>query len=85
MIAESGVSRIIEVDREGKLVHQMPLKVSAPRILIAIHALFVNSIRATTLSATKAMGCVREYKPSGEIAWEYAVPLFDKKPAPATA
>ena len=30
MIAESGVSRIIEVDKGGKIVNEIPLKVSAP-------------------------------------------------------
>lgn len=81
MIAESGVSRIIEVDRSGKIVSEMPLKVAAP-----------NPHRDTRLVRKLASGnylvchegdgLVREYKANGETAWEYAVPLFDKKPAP---
>ncbi len=81
MIAESGVSRIIEVDREGKLVHQMPLKVSAPhphRDTRLVRKLDSGNY----LVCHEGDGVVREYKPSGEVAWEYAVPLFDKKPAP---
>ncbi len=81
MIAESGVSRIIEVDKEGKLVHQMPLKVAAPhphRDTRLVRKLDSGNY----LVCHEGDGVVREYKPSGEIVWEYAVPLFDKKPAP---
>lgn len=81
MIAESGVSRIIEVDANGKLVHEMPLKVSAPdphrdtRLVRKLQS-------GNYLVCHEGDGIVREYKPSGETAWEFAVPLFGKQPAP---
>ena len=81
MIAESGVSRIIEVDKSGKIVNEMPLKVSAPhphrdtRLVRKLES-------GNYLVCHEGDGLVREYKPNGETAWEYAVPLFDKKPAP---
>ncbi len=81
MIAESGVSRIIEVDKSGKLVSEMPLKVSAPhphRDTRLVRKLATGNY----LVCHEGDGIVREYKPSGETVWEFAVPLFDKKPAP---
>ena len=80
MIAESGVSRIIEVDTSGKLVHEMPLKVSKPhphRDTRLVRKLASGNY----LVCHEGDGLVREYKPTGETVWEYAVPLFDKKPA----
>ncbi len=81
MIVESGVSRIIEVDAQGKIVHQVALKVSKP-----------DAHRDTRLVRKLPSGnylvchegdaVVREYAPNGETVWEYAVPLFDRKPAP---
>ena len=81
MIAESGVSRIIEVDRSGKIVREMPLKVAAPhphRDTRLVRKLASGNY----LVCHEGDGLVREYRPNGETAWEYAVPLFDKKPAP---
>jgi outer membrane protein assembly factor BamB len=81
MIAESGVSRIIEVDKDGKIVHEMPLKVAAPhphRDTRLVRKLATGNY----LVCHEGDGIVREYKPSGETAWEFAVPLFDKQSAP---
>ncbi len=80
MIAESGVSRIIEVDASGKLVHEMPLKVANPhphRDTRLVRKLASGNY----LVCHEGDGLVREYKPNGETAWEYAVPLFDKQRA----
>jgi outer membrane protein assembly factor BamB len=71
MIAESGPGRIIEVDRDGKLVHEVALKVVHP-----------DPHRDTRLVRKLASGnylvahegdnkIVREYQPSGKIVWEY--------------
>ncbi len=80
MIAESGPARIIEVDREGKLLKQFPLKVEHPhphkdtrlaRKLASGHYLVCH----------EGDGAVREYDGEGNVVWEYDVPLFDRKPA----
>jgi len=79
MIAESGVSRIIEVDRDGKLLKKIKLKVSQPdahrdtRLVRKLES-------GIYLVCHEGDGLVREYDPKGEIVWEYAVPLFDKQP-----
>ncbi len=82
MIAESGRARIIEIDREGKLLKEVALKVDHP-----------NPHRDTRLARKIANGnylvchegdgVVREYDGSkGEVVWEFAVPMFDKEPQP---
>lgn len=79
MIAESGVSRIIEVDRDGKLLRKIQLKVSKPdphRDTRLVRKLDTGNY----LVCQEGDGLVREYDAKGEIAWEYQVPLFDKQP-----
>jgi hypothetical protein len=80
MIAESGPARIVEVDRAGKLLKVVPLTVQ--------HG---DAHRDTRLSRKLANGhylvChegdghVREYDADGKVVWDFAVPLFDRKPA----
>lgn len=80
MIAESGAARIIEVDPTGKLVHQMPLKVSRPhphRDTRLVRKLASGNY----LVAHEGDGLVREYSPDGKTVWEFNVPLFDREPA----
>ncbi len=80
MIAESGIARIIEVDKEGKLVHQIKLKVDHP----ATHR-DTRLVRALAnghyIACHEGDGVVREYDREGTVVWEYPVPLFDQKPA----
>lgn len=80
MIAESGVSRIIEVDRDGRIHKQIALKVSKPhphrdtrlaRKLDSGHYLVAH----------EGDGAVREYDGDGKVVWEFDVPLFGRKPA----
>ncbi len=79
MIAESGVSRIIEVDREGKIQHTMKLQVKHPDAHRDTR--LVRKLKnGNYLVCHEAEGLVREYEPSGETAWEYPVPLFDREP-----
>jgi outer membrane protein assembly factor BamB len=79
MIAESGVSRIIEVDRDGKLIRQIKLKVSKPdahrdtRLARKLES-------GNYLVCHEGDGLVREYDAKGETVWEYNIPLFDKQP-----
>jgi len=77
MIAESGPARIIEVDKEGKIHHQIKLKVSHP----STHSdtrLARKIANGNYLVAHESDGCVREYDAKGRIVWEYEVPLFGK-------
>lgn len=74
MVAESGNARIVEVDRDGRIVHEMPLTVEHPhphrdtrmaRKLANGHYLVCH----------EADGKVREYEPTGKVVWTYALDL----------
>ena len=74
MIAETGNRRIIEVDRDGKIVHEIPLTVDHPhphrdtrlaRKLANGHYLVCHEGDAT----------VREYDGAGKIVWSYTLDL----------
>lgn len=72
MIAESGARRIIEVDREGKTIHEIPLRVDNP-----------DPHRDTRLVRPTPAGnyvvahegdqVIREYDRQGKVVWEYKV------------
>lgn len=79
MIAESGPARIIEVDREGKLLHELKLKVEHPHPHTDTR-LARKLKTGNYLVCHEGDGAVREYSPRGEIVWEYDVPLFDQSP-----
>jgi len=80
MVAESGAGRIIEVDRDGALLKEVPLKIEKP-----------DAHRDTRLARKLANGhylvchegdgLVREYDGAGAVVWEFAVPLFDRERA----
>ncbi|MEM9366150.1 MAG: PQQ-binding-like beta-propeller repeat protein [Planctomycetota bacterium] len=80
MVAESGRGRIIEIDRSGKILHEITLKIDHP-----------NPHRDTRLVrrldhggylvAHEGDGVVREYDRDGTVQWEYSIPLFGKEPA----
>jgi hypothetical protein len=81
MIAESGNRRIIEVDRHGRIVHEIPLTVDHP-----------NSHRDTRLARKlenghylvchEGDGVVREYDGSGKVVWSYALDLNGRPETP---
>ena len=80
MIAESGPARIIEVDRSGRLLRQIKLRVLHPHP-------HTDTRLARQLSTGNYLVChegdgmVREYdRESGDVVWEYEVPLFGRKP-----
>ena len=80
MIAESGIGRIIEVDRDGKLHRQIKLKVSRPHPHTDTR-LARKLANGNYLVCHEGDGFVREYDgKSGDVAWEYEVPLFGKQP-----
>lgn len=80
MVAESGPGNIVEIGADLKLVHRMPMQVTKP-----------DAHRDTRLVRKLASGnylvchegdaVVREYNPAGKTVWQYAVPLFERKPA----
>ena len=79
MIAESGVGRIIEVDRSGKLIKQIKLKVAKndPHRDTRLVRKLDNG---HYLVAHEAEGAVREYDGEGNVVWDYPVPMFGKEP-----
>ncbi len=81
MIAETGVKRFIEVDRQGRLLKQTAMKVDRPhphtdtRIVRKLD-------NGNYLACHEGDGVLREYEgATGDVVWEYAVPLFGKEPA----
>lgn len=81
MIAESGTARIIEVDREGKLSRETKLVTNNPNAHSDTR-LVRTLAGGNYLVAHEADGMVREYdSKTGEVVWEYDVPLFGKQAA----
>jgi outer membrane protein assembly factor BamB len=79
MIAESGPGRIVEVDREGRLVKEIRLKLLNP----STHSdtrLARKLGNGHYLVAHERDGAVREYDEDGSVVWDYEVPLFGKEP-----
>lgn len=77
MLVESGPARIIEVDRDGTIRHEVPLTVSTP----SVHSDTRNARKTaagTYLVAHEKDGVVREYDTTGAVIWEFAVPLFGR-------
>ena len=77
MIAESGNRRIVEVDADGKVVKEVPLKVDHPdphrdtrraRKLANGHYLVCH----------EGDGTIREYDDTGTVVWSYTLELGDR-------
>ena len=78
MIVESGPARIIEIDRNGKLLKQINLKVDDPHPHRDTR-LARKIANGNYLVAHEGDGVIREYDgQDGSVVWEFAVPLFDK-------
>ena len=74
MIAESGNRRLIEVDADGKIVHEVPLTVEKPdahRDTRMARKLDTGNY----LVCHEGDGKVREYDPKGKVVWTYALDL----------
>lgn len=81
MIAETGNMRIIEVDKDDKIMHEVPLTVSKP-----------NSHRDTRrarkldngnyLVCHEGDGVVREYDRAGKIVWSHTLDLAGRPRTP---
>ncbi len=81
MIVENGVGRIIEVDRDGRLLHEVSYQVSRRNA----HRDVRQGYRLPSgnyLLCHEGEGRVTEYARDGQIVWDYKVPLFDRQPAP---
>jgi hypothetical protein len=79
MIAESGIGRLIEVDRAGKIERAIKLKIKHPSTHHDIR-LACKLPSGNYLVCHEGDGAVREYDAAGAVVWEYDVPLFDQKP-----
>jgi len=81
MVAESGNRRIVEVDRDGKIVKEVALQVDHPEP----HR---DTRMARKLSSGNYLVChegdgvVREYDDSGKVVWSYALDLAGRPAAP---
>jgi hypothetical protein len=81
MVAESGNRRIVEVDRDGQIVRQIPLMVDRP-----------NAHRDTRLARKlenghylvchEGDGIVREYDGTGKVVWSYTLELGGRERTP---
>ena len=80
MIAESGPGRIIEVDREKKLLKEIKFTLDSPHPHRDTR-LARKLDNGHYLVAHEGDGKVREYDDAGSVVWEYAIPLFGKEPA----
>lgn len=80
MIAVTKIQQIIEVDRQGKIVKQIAMKVDHPHPHTDTR-LVRKLTNGHYLACHEGDGTIREYDGSGKVVWEYEVPLFDKKPA----
>lgn len=79
MIAESGAGRIIEVDAHGTIHREIKLELDHPDAHSDTR-LVRRTPADTYLVAHEADGKVREYdRQSGNVVWEYEVPMFDKE------
>ncbi len=80
MIAESGPARIIEVDRDGKLLHEIALKVDRPHPHMDTR-LARKLESGNYLVCHEGDGAVREYEGrTGDVVWEFEVPMFGREP-----
>ncbi|MEY2408925.1 MAG: hypothetical protein QOF48_1595 [Verrucomicrobiota bacterium] len=78
MIVESGPARIIEVDKQGRLQHEIKLKVLHP----STHSdtrLARKIANGNYLVAHESDGTVREYDHDGKVVWEFELPLFGRE------
>lgn len=81
MIAECGNKRVIEVDKDGRVVFEMPLQVERPdshRDTRRVRKL----ANGNYLVAHEGMGMIREYERTGKVVWEYVLDLNGQPPVP---
>lgn len=80
MIAESGPGRIIEIDRDGKLLKEIKLVVNKPHPHTDTR-LVRKIANGNYLVCHEGDGAVREYNSFGHVVWDFEVPMFGRKAA----
>lgn len=81
MVAESGNTRIVEVDRQGKIVKEVPLTVTKTNAHSDTR-LVRKLANGNYLVCHEADGVVREYDASGQAVWSYALDLNGRPKSP---
>lgn len=81
VVAESGNRRVVEVDKGGKVVKEVPLQVAKPdphrdtRLVRKLES-------GNYLVCQEGDGVVREYDPKGKVVWEYKLDLGERPASP---
>lgn len=81
MVAESGNQRIVEVNKDGKIVKEISLQVDHPdphRDTRMVRKLKSGNY----LVCHEADGCVREYNVDGKVVWTYKLDLGGRPASP---
>lgn len=81
VVAESGNRRVVEVDKDGKVVKEVPLQVAKPdphRDTRMVRKLDGGNY----LVCQEGDGVVREYDPKGKVVWEYKLDLGGRPASP---
>jgi hypothetical protein len=81
LVAESGNKRLVEVDKDGKVVKEVALQVDHPdphRDTRLVRKLDGGNY----LVCHEGDGCVREYDPKGKVVWSYALDLGGRPATP---
>jgi outer membrane protein assembly factor BamB len=81
MIAETGNKRIVEVDRDGKVVVEVPLKVDRPDTHHDTR-LARKLENGNYLVCHENDGTVREYDKAGKVVWSYTLDLGGREARP---
>ncbi len=81
MISESGNRRIIEVDKDDKIVKEIPLTVEHPQPHRDTR-LVRKLPSGNYLVCHEGDGTVREYDPSGKVVWSYKLDLAGRPRTP---
>jgi hypothetical protein len=77
MLVENGIGRILEINRDGKIVHQLRFQVAEPSPHHDVRQARKLD-NGSYLLCHESEGRVSEYAPDGQVVWDYEVPLFDK-------
>jgi|SRR5579883_60956 len=81
LVAESGNRRLVEIDKDGKIVKEIPLQVDHPdphRDTRMVRKLENGHY----LVCHEADGCVREYDANGKVVWMYKLDLGGRPASP---
>ncbi len=81
MIAETGNRRLIEVDRDGKVVHEVPLTIDNPHPHRDTR-LARKLPNGHYLVCHEGDGVVREYDAEGKVVWSYKLDLAGRPRTP---